>query len=58
MVINEYNAFCILGSGVVICGFSKWNLCSLCCSVGGGFGHSIRFLIRFIVQCVAFSAIN
>jgi hypothetical protein len=56
--MNEYNAFCILGSGVVICGFSEWNLCNLCCYVGRGFGHSIRFLIRFIVHYVEFAAIN
>ena len=50
MVMNEYNSFCILLVGLVMCGFSKWNFCSLCRSVGREFGLSIKFLIRFIVH--------
>jgi hypothetical protein len=48
----------MLESGVVIVGFSKWNFCSLCRSVGIGWEHSVRVLIRFVVHCVEFSAIN
>jgi hypothetical protein len=56
--MNEYNSFCMLESSMVIFGFSKWNFCSLFRSVGIGWGHSVRFLIRFVVHCVEFSAIN
>jgi hypothetical protein len=39
VVINEFNSFWILSSGLVICGFSKWNFCNICGSVGRVFGH-------------------
>jgi hypothetical protein len=39
VVINEFNLFWILSSGLVICGFSKWNFCNICGSVGRVFGH-------------------
>jgi hypothetical protein len=54
----EYSSSCILFRGLVICGFSEWNFCSLCWSVGRGFWHSVRFLIRFVVHWVEFSAIS
>jgi hypothetical protein len=50
VVMNEYNSFCMLSSGLVMCWFSKWNFCSLCKSVDRGFGLSIKFLIRFIIH--------
>jgi hypothetical protein len=56
--MNEYNSFCMFESGVVICGFSEWNFCNLCGSVGIAFGHSVRFFIMFVVHWVEFSAIN
>jgi hypothetical protein len=58
VVINENNFFCVLESGMVICGFFKWNFCNLCGFVDIGFEHSVRFLIRFVVHWVKFSAIN
>jgi hypothetical protein len=57
-VMNEYNSFCILSSGLVIFGFSEWNSCNLCGSVDSGFGLSIKLLIRFDVHWVEFSIIN
>jgi hypothetical protein len=41
-----------------MCGFSRWNCCNLCGSVGSGFGLLIRFLIRFVVHWVEFSSIR
>jgi hypothetical protein len=58
VVMNEYNSFCMLESGVVLYTFSEWNFCNLCKSVGIGFGHSVKFLFRFFVHWVEFSAIN
>jgi hypothetical protein len=58
LVINEYSSFWMLSSGSVICGFSEWNFIYLCWVVGRDFGLSIKFLIRFVVHWMWFSAIN
>jgi hypothetical protein len=58
VVINEHISLWMLSRGLVICGFYEWNFCNLCGSVDRGFGHSFRFLIRFVVHWMEFSAIR
>ena len=57
-VMNEYISFCILSNGLVMCGFSKWNLCNMCDSVSGVVGLLISLFMKIIVHWMEFSLIN
>jgi hypothetical protein len=50
VIMNEYISFCILSSGLVMCGLSKWNFFSTCGSVGSGVGLLIILFKRVIVH--------
>jgi hypothetical protein len=56
--MNEYFFFWMLSGGFIICEFYERNFCNICGFVGRGFEPSIRFLIRFVVDWVEFSAIK
>jgi hypothetical protein len=58
MVMNEYTSFCMLTSGLVIPGFSEWNFCNVCGSVGNGVGLLIILFNRINVHQVEFSLIS
>jgi hypothetical protein len=50
VVMNEYISFCILSSGLVICGLSKWNFFSACGFVGSGVGLLIILFKRVVIH--------
>jgi hypothetical protein len=56
--MNEYISFWMLSDGFIICKFSEWNFFNMCGFVGRDFGLLVRFLIRFVVHWVEFSAIK
>jgi hypothetical protein len=58
VVMNEYISLWMLSSGSIICGFSEWNFCNMCGSVGRDFGLLVKFFIKFVVHRMEFSAIK
>jgi hypothetical protein len=58
MVVNEYISFCMLSNGFVIHGFSKWNFCNVCGSVGSGIGLLVILFNRINVPRMEFSLIS
>jgi hypothetical protein len=56
--MTVYVSFCMLSSSLVIPGFSKWNFCNGCSSVGSGVVLLIILFSRVNVQRVEFLLIS